>query len=102
MFFYKPFLYLVVYAKKALFYETFIVPNCKKETRTYDLRVMSMIAPVENVKNLAKITSYSEDGLVESFEVENKKFVMGIKWHPKLMIDENTRNLFKNFIAACK
>ena len=58
---------------------------------------MSMIAPVENVKNLAKITSYSEDGLVE-----NKKFVMGIKWHPKLMIDENTRNLFKNFIAACK
>ena len=34
------FLYLVVYARKPLFYETFIVPNCKKETQTYDLRVM--------------------------------------------------------------
>lgn len=36
------FLYLVVYARKPLFYETFIVPNCKKETQTYDLRVMSL------------------------------------------------------------
>lgn len=40
------FLYLVVYARKPLFYETFIVPNCKKETQTYDLRVMSEVWPV--------------------------------------------------------
>lgn len=42
----------------------------KKEL--YVNSIHSMIAPVENVKNFAKITSYSEDGLVESFEVENK------------------------------
>ena len=64
--------------------------------------IHSMIAPVENVKGFAKITSYSEDGLVESFEVENKKFVMGIKWHPELMLDENTFALFKGFVDACK
>lgn len=64
--------------------------------------IHSMIAPVENVKGFAKITSYSEDGLVESFEVENKKFVVGVKWHPELMLDEDTTNIFKNFIEACK
>jgi len=40
--------------------------------------IHSMIAPVEKVKSFAKITSYSEDGLVESFEVENKKFIVGM------------------------
>jgi len=64
--------------------------------------IHSMIAPIDNVKDFAKITSYSEDGLVESFEVENKKFIMGIKWHPELMLNEDTTNLFKNFVEACK
>ena len=64
--------------------------------------IHSMIAPAENVKDFAKITSYSEDGLVESFEVENKKFIMGVKWHPELMLDQDATNIFKNFVGACK
>lgn len=64
--------------------------------------IHAMIAPINNVLGFAKPTSYSEDGLVESFEVENKKFVIGIKWHPELMLNEDTNNLFKNFIKACK
>ena len=64
--------------------------------------IHSMIAPVENVKGFAKITSFSEDGFVESFEDENKKFVMGIKWHPELMLDEDCANIFKNFVNACR
>ncbi len=72
----------------------------KKELNVNSIH--SMIAPVENVKNFAKITSYSEDGLVESFEAEDKNFVMGVKWHPELMLDENTFALFKGFVNACK
>lgn len=64
--------------------------------------IHSMIAPKENVEKFAKITSYSEDGLVESFEVESKKFVMGVKWHPELMLDEDANNIFKAFVEACK
>lgn len=64
--------------------------------------IHSMIAPAENVKDFAKITSYSKDGLVESFEVENKKFIMGVKWHPELMLDQDATNIFKNFVEACK
>ena len=62
-----------------------------------------MIAPKENVENYAKISSISYDGLVESFELDDKKFIIGIKWHPELMIEDIfTNNLFKRFIEMCK
>ena len=62
-----------------------------------------MIAPKENVEKYAKISSFSYDGLVESFELTNKKFVIGIKWHPELMLeDELTKRLFKEFIEKCQ
>ena len=62
-----------------------------------------MIAPKEKVENYARISSISYDGLVESFELDNKKFVIGIKWHPELMLEDIfTDNLFKKFIGKCK
>ena len=81
-------------------------------TKLYDLvnkdkynvnSIHSMIAPKEKVENYAKISSISYDGLVESFELNNKRFVIGIKWHPELMLeDEFTKKLFKEFIEKCK
>lgn len=63
--------------------------------------IHSMVAKKENVEPFAKISSYSEDGLVESFELVNKKFVVGIKWHPELMLNEEyVDNIFKEFINA--
>ena len=39
---------------------------------------------------------------MESFELNDKKFVIGIKWHPELMLeDEFTTNLFKELIKKC-
>ena len=65
--------------------------------------IHTMIAPKEKVENYAEISSISYDGLVESFELNNKKFVIGLKWHPELMLeDEFTKKLFKEFIEKCK
>ncbi len=65
--------------------------------------IHSMIASKEMVDGFANISSYSEDGLVESFEVPNKRFVMGIKWHPELMLDEKyVDRLFDTFINKCR
>ena len=65
--------------------------------------IHDMIATKELVEPFAKISSYSEDGLVESFELENKKFIIGVKWHPELMLNEEHVNaLFKEFINNCK
>ena len=79
-----------------------------KDTKLYNLvnkdkynvnSIHTMIAPKENVENYAKISAISYDGLVESFELDNKKFIIGIKWHPELMLEEKfTKNLFKEFI----
>ena len=65
--------------------------------------IHTMIAPKEKVEGYATISSVSYDGLVESIELDNKKFVIGLKWHPELMLeDEFTKNLFKTFIEKCK
>ena len=82
-----------------------------KNTKIYDLinkdkynvnSIHTMIAPKEKVEGYARISSLSYDGLVESFELENKKFVVGIKWHPELMLeDEFPNKLFKEFILKC-
>lgn len=61
--------------------------------------IHSMIATKEQVEPYAKITSYSEDGLVESIELPNKKFILGIKWHPELMFEEEyVDRIFTEFI----
>lgn len=64
--------------------------------------IHSMIATKGLVEPYAKISSYSEDGLVESFEIPNKKFIIGIKWHPELMLSEQyVDKLFEEFIRNC-
>ena len=68
-----------------------------KGTKMYDMigkdeyyvnSIHSMIAPKENVEGFATISSTSEDGLVESFELKDNKFVIGVKWHPELMLED--------------
>ena len=72
----------------------------KEEYRVNSIH--SMIAPKENVEKYAKISAVSYDDLVECFELDNKKFIMGIKWHPELMLeDEFPNKLFNEFISKC-
>jgi len=48
-----------------------------------------------------KIAAYSEDGLIEALEMPNKKFHIGVQWHPERMIDfEVSKRLFSSFIKA--
>lgn len=86
--------------------------NILKDNKLHDIirgecievnSIHSMIATKEMVEPYAKVTSFSEDGLVESFEVPNKKFVLGIKWHPELMLEEEyVHRIFKEFVDKCK
>ena len=58
---------------------------------------------VENIVDL-KISAYSEDGLIEAIEYENKKFVIGVQWHPETMLeyDENANKIFDEFMNKCR
>jgi putative glutamine amidotransferase len=49
-------------------------------------------------------SAYSFDGLIEAIEHPNKRFIMGLQWHPEVMTeyDEINKKLFTAFIDACR
>ncbi|MBR0385124.1 MAG: gamma-glutamyl-gamma-aminobutyrate hydrolase family protein [Erysipelotrichaceae bacterium] len=62
-----------------------------------------MVATRELVEPCGKISSYSDDGLVESFELPDKRFTIGVKWHPEQMREDYfTDRLFSSFTEECR
>lgn len=59
---------------------------------------------INKLSNCFKATSYASDGVIESIEMINKKFVIGVQWHPEILAlkDLKMLNLFKKFINSCK
>ena len=51
-----------------------------------------------------KITAHATDNIPEAIELPNKKFVIGVQWHPERMIeiDEVSKKIFNAFIDSCK
>jgi len=49
-------------------------------------------------------TAKATDGIVEAVEHPNKKWVIGVQWHPELLFenDKIQAKLFKAFVDACK
>jgi len=45
-----------------------------------------------------KINAISDDGYIEGIEDSQKKFFLGIQWHPESIDDINSLKLFKYFI----
>ena len=59
-----------------------------------------MMADFERVEPYATISAYDND-IVEAFELDNKKYVLAIKWHPEIMKDEEyVDRLFGSFVQA--
>ena len=47
------------------------------------------------------INAISKDGIIEGVEYPNKKFIIGLQWHPEyLKEDINTKKLIKSFINS--
>lgn len=57
-----------------------------------------------NIPKKLNVVALSDDNQVEVVEGKNKKFYMGIKYHPELLVDTNKsqNEIFKAFIFACK
>lgn len=46
-----------------------------------------------------EIKGISDDGIIELLEIEDKKFNIGVQWHPELITEKQEQNLiFKTFI----
>lgn len=55
-------------------------------------------------KGLTVISAKALDGVVEAVEVPEKRFAIGIQWHPELNFstDLASKRIFEAFISACK
>ena len=47
------------------------------------------------------VVAYAPDGIPEAIEMKNKKFVIGVQWHPENLHDEQADRLFDSFLASC-
>ena len=50
------------------------------------------------------VVAVSDDGQTEVVEAKNKRFFVGIKYHPELLakIDEKQKRIFERFVDECK
>lgn len=57
---------------------------------------------IDKVNNLI-ISGISSDGLIEAVEAKNKKFILGVQWHPEVMLDydDDSNKIIDSFINAC-
>ena len=57
---------------------------------------------IKNTK--LKVVGLSNDGYIEALEATNKKFFIGVQWHPENMVNYDSKHekIFKSFIENCK
>lgn len=56
---------------------------------------------VKSVASNVAISAYAPDGVIEAIEFTDKKFVIGVEWHPEYLKSEEDAKLIKAFIDAC-
>lgn len=47
-----------------------------------------------------KISSISEDNIIEAVELPDHPFLIGIEWHPEYLNDENSKKIFDYFVKS--
>lgn len=50
------------------------------------------------------VCARSDDNYIEAIEMKNKKFIMGLQWHPEISynFDDNSKKIIDYFISVCK
>lgn len=70
-----------------------------KEQRVVVNSIHTCIALEDEIKDYKIVAKCPVDNTVEAVELEGKRFVMGIKWHPELMPSMNS--IFSAFVQEC-
>ncbi|MBS0287274.1 MAG: gamma-glutamyl-gamma-aminobutyrate hydrolase family protein [Proteobacteria bacterium] len=59
-------------------------------------------AGINKIAPKLKVVALAPDGVIESFEAKNKKFFVGVMWHPEYVLSEEEKKLWIAFIDAAK
>lgn len=54
------------------------------------------------VESFFNIDAKSHDDIIEAIHIPNKKFILGLQWHPEDLNDENSLKIFQSLIEFCK
>ena len=81
----------------------------KKDTLLFDILKQEeiMVNSFHNYhaleNNLFNVCAISEDNIIEGIELNDKKFVLGIQWHPEISyeFDLNSKKIIDEFIRRC-
>lgn len=73
--------------------------NILKETNVNVNSIHTCIANESEIKEYKVVAKCPVDNTVEAIELENKRFVRGIKWHPELM--DSMNSIFAEFVKVC-
>jgi putative glutamine amidotransferase len=57
---------------------------------------------VKTVPENLLVSARSKDGVIEAIEMKNRKFCLGVQWHPEYVNTETDRAIFAAFIEACR
>ncbi|MGF1507079.1 MAG: gamma-glutamyl-gamma-aminobutyrate hydrolase family protein [Chloroflexi bacterium] len=57
---------------------------------------------IKEVGSGLRVTAHAPDGVIEAVEMPNKRFVLGVQWHPEALVRRMSemRSLFQAFVAA--
>ncbi len=59
---------------------------------------------IAKVGQSLRVTATAPDGIIEAVEGTEHRFVLGVQWHPELMVNHYpaARNIFRSFIQAAQ
>ena len=82
-----------------------------KDGRLYDIvgkeRLAVNTCHHQGIKDIAPaltVQAYAPDGLIEAISADDRRFMIGVQWHPEYLFkkDPISLELFKEFIAVCR
>lgn len=84
--------------------------NILKTTRLFDILGVETVGvnsihhqAINRVADALTVSAVSPDGLVEAVEAPDKKFTLGLQWHPEAIFKTTIHNrIFKEFIGTWK
>lgn len=82
-------------------HEILIVPNSKLYSILKKEKIVVNSRHIEHITNtFLSVSARSSDSIIEAVEDKNKKFFIGVQWHPESIMDDNSIQLFQSFFDS--